>query len=44
VDLKGRKTDREESYIMMNFTTCILDLILLGYLNEGGCGLDMWHA
>jgi hypothetical protein len=30
VDLKGRKTDRAENYIMMNFTACILHQILLG--------------
>jgi hypothetical protein len=29
LDLKGRKTDREENCIMMNFTACILHRILL---------------
>jgi hypothetical protein len=28
--LKGRKTDRGENYIMMNFITCILHRMLLG--------------
>jgi hypothetical protein len=26
LDLKGRKTDRGENYIMMNFTACILQI------------------
>jgi hypothetical protein len=30
LDLKGRKTDRGENCIMMNFTACILHRILLG--------------
>jgi hypothetical protein len=30
LDLKGRKTDREENYTMMNFIACILHRILLG--------------
>jgi hypothetical protein len=30
LDLKGRKTDRGENRIMMNFTACILHQILLG--------------
>jgi hypothetical protein len=42
---KGRKTDRGENYIMMKFITCILHLILLGRLNQGGWGgRDMWHV
>jgi hypothetical protein len=45
MDLKGRKTDRGENCIMMNFTACILCLILFGLLNQGGYGgRDMWHA
>jgi hypothetical protein len=30
LDLKGRKADHGENYIMMNFIACILHLILLG--------------
>jgi hypothetical protein len=30
LDLKGRKTDRGENCIMMNFTACILHRIFLG--------------
>jgi hypothetical protein len=42
---KGRKTDHGQNYIMMNFITCILQLIFLWWLNQGGWGgLDMWHA
>jgi hypothetical protein len=45
LDLKGRKTDRGENCIMMNFTAVILYRILLGWLNEGGWGgQGMWHA
>jgi hypothetical protein len=45
LDLKGRKTDHRENFIMMNFTACILHRILLGWLNQGGWGgRDMWHA
>jgi hypothetical protein len=30
---------------MMNFTACIVQRVLLGRLNEGGCGgRDVWHA
>jgi hypothetical protein len=29
LDLKGRKTDHGEDFIMMNFTACILHWILL---------------
>jgi len=36
LDVKGRKTDRGENCILMNFITCILCLILLGQLNQGG--------
>jgi hypothetical protein len=32
---KGKKTDRGENSIMVNFTACILHLILLGWLNQG---------
>jgi hypothetical protein len=35
--------DRGENCIMMNFTACILHLILSGWLNERD-GWDMWHA
>jgi hypothetical protein len=35
-DLKGKKTDRGENCIMMNFTDCILHLILSGKLSQGG--------
>jgi hypothetical protein len=45
LDLKGRRTDRGENCIMMNFITCILHRKLLGWLNQGGWGgRDMWHA
>jgi hypothetical protein len=45
LDLNGRKTDRGENCIMMNFTACILHRILLGWLNQGAWGgRDMWHA
>jgi hypothetical protein len=30
LDLKGRKKDHGENYIMMNFMACILHRILLG--------------
>jgi hypothetical protein len=30
LDLKGRKTDRGENCIMMNFIACVLHRILLG--------------
>jgi hypothetical protein len=41
----GRKKDHGENCIMMNFITCILYLILLGWLNRGGrVGRDMWHS
>jgi hypothetical protein len=44
-DLKGRKMDCGEHCIMMNFITCILHVILLGWLNRGGWdGRDTWHA
>jgi hypothetical protein len=36
LDLKGRKTDREENCIMMNFTACILHLILLEMMRWAG--------
>jgi len=30
---------------MMNFKACIIYLMLLGWLNQGGWGgRDMWHA
>jgi hypothetical protein len=35
LDLKGRKMDRGENCIMMNFTACVLHRILLGWLNQG---------
>jgi hypothetical protein len=38
LDLKGRKTDRGENYIMMNFTACIFHLMLFGWLNQGEWG------
>jgi hypothetical protein len=38
LDLKGRKTDRGENCLMMNFTARILHRILLGWLNQGGWG------
>jgi hypothetical protein len=45
LDLKGRKMDRGENCIMMNFMTCNLHQILLGWLNQGRWGgRDMWHA
>jgi hypothetical protein len=45
LDLKGRKTDREENCVLMNFIACILHRIMLGWWNQGGWGgRDMWHA
>jgi hypothetical protein len=31
---KGRKRDRGENFIMMNFTGCIIHRIFLGLLNQ----------
>jgi len=43
--VKGRKMDRGENCMMMDFITCTLRLILLGWLNQGRWGgRDMWHA
>jgi hypothetical protein len=36
LDLKGRKMDRGENCMMMSFTACIFQRILLGWLNQGG--------
>jgi hypothetical protein len=42
---KREETDRGENFIMMNFIACMLHLILLGSLNQGGRGgWDMWHT
>jgi hypothetical protein len=44
LDVKGRKTDRGENCIMMNFAACIVKE-MLGWLKEGGWdGRDMRHA
>jgi hypothetical protein len=45
LDLRGRKSDNGENCIMMNVIGCILHLILLRWLNQGGWGgQGMWHA
>jgi hypothetical protein len=45
LDLKGRKTDSGENCVMMKFTTCIIHLILLEWLNQRGWGgQNMWHT
>jgi hypothetical protein len=45
LDLKGRKKDREENGIIMNFIGCILHRILIVGLHKGGRGgWDMWNA
>jgi hypothetical protein len=36
-DLKGRKTDRRENFIMMNFIPYILHQMLLGWARHVAC-------
>jgi hypothetical protein len=44
LDLKGKKTDRGENYIMMNFTASILHRILLGYVARMGEGRVVYRV